>query len=457
MYAGFLSLVLIIISAVILVNAYFYYVSNSKAEMNETADKVEEFILSGGELTSDSLAELSSNKNIEIRVSTRDKRLDTATMINPQDYPKPEFSGEEPGENENEPEDGNIHILDKKLKVDYVNEMIENRPYMLTHRNTIYDNTMYDIQVFRPFSHERNVMTFFVILFFGIDIVAVIASVMMGRYISKRMLKSIVEITDTADSISIHDLTQRITVPEADDEVRKLVITLNDMIKRLEVSFEKQKQFVSDASHELRTPIAVIQGYINLVDRWGKSDTEVLDEAIGSIKYETEHMSKLIQELLFLARAEDNTIELKTSELDLKEIALDVIKEVNVSEPDVDISYEGESADINADSHLIQQLMWIFVQNAVKYRGDKPCKIELRTGKKDGKAFFSVKDYGIGMTEETISHIFDRFYREDKSRNKKIEGNGLGLSIAKWIIEQHKAEVKVDSEPEKYSKFTVSF
>ena len=141
---------------------------------------------------------------------------------------------------------------------------------------------------------------------FYVNILGIILAALMGSYISNVMLKPIRKIKETAKRISVEDLSQRIEIDGPDDEIKELSVTFNSMIDRLEESFEQQSRFVSDASHELRTPISVINGYANLINRWGKDDPEILQEAVNNILEETDHMSVMIKNLLFLAKSDQN-------------------------------------------------------------------------------------------------------------------------------------------------------
>lgn len=447
LYTLFFCIVLFLISIFIVFNAWMYYSSVSKKEINDTATKVENYIKNGGEISKENLQKITDNKYIDIRVTLRDNKFFADTMKNPDEFPSLEPPMDNSGQKKKNNPDNRFHT-----------KTISNQPYMFTHREVTYNNKVYDIGIFRTYSHEYSIMRNFVILFIIINIIAFFISYCAGKYIANKILKPIRNITETAENISINDLQKRIEVPETDDEIKKLIVTFNDMISRLDQSFEKQKQFVSDASHELRTPISVIQGYVNLIDRWGKSDTEVLDESISSIKYETEHMANLIKQLLFLARTDNKTQTAQLSPEDISIIAEDVVREATVMDPKIAIKFTGNGSVIaNIDEHLIKQLMWIFVDNAIKYSADKPIIIDVNTGYENEKPFFTVTDKGIGMEQENINHIFDRFYRADQSRNKEIDGNGLGLSIAKWIIEQHNGHIDVVSEIGKGSCFKITF
>ena len=511
MYSTFFSIVLLIISAVVIVNAYFYYRRSVHKEMSAVADEVTALISTGEVIDKESLSALKPNSYTQIRVRLQNSDFDVFTGEDPTNFPLYQFGISErrnplpngefpytPNEKPSNTPGGNItpgsrinprdnvasgtafvrrdrrtpneiqsqSVTDfnrnlgssQSLKENDFNEArIDNNPYLIYHKGVIYEGQMYNVFVYRLYSHENGVIAAFIALFVVVNIVAIFISVAGAKYISKEMLKPVTAITEAAKNISINDLKQRIEEPNAKDELYTLVVTFNEMIERLDSSFEKQERFVSDASHELRTPIAVIKGYIDLIDRWGKDDKEVLNESISSIKYETEHMSELINQLLFLARAEKGTLTTEFEEVSLNTLAQNVLKEAKIANPEIEISlFERGTALVNGDVHLLQQLMWIFLQNAIKYSGNKPIKIELEVGN-ISSPYLSVKDYGMGISKEALNHVFDRFFREDESHNKKIEGNGLGLSIAQRIAEKHDAKISVQSEKGAYTVFRVDF
>ena len=229
------------------------------------------------------------------------------------------------------------------------------------------------------------------------------------------------------------------------------------MIDRLESSFQKQNQFISDASHELRTPISVIQGYANLINRWGKSDPAILQESIDSILTETDHMSALIRQLLFLAKSDQNRLSLQKVRMSLNEVAAELVREMEVLDvhSKITLAEEGQ-VEIFADYDLVKQLLWIHGENALKYSKDSG-EVEIRVWKDKKFGYVSVKDNGVGIAAEDIPKIFDRFYRVDKSRNKEISGTGLGLAIAKWIVDSHDGEILVESKVGEGTVFTNKF
>lgn len=215
---------------------------------------------------------------------------------------------------------------------------------------------------------------------------------------------------------------------------------------------------MSDASHELRTPIAVIQGYVNMLDRWGKKDETILNESIEAIQNEADHMQNLVEQLLFLARGDANR-----QSLDMKAQKLDNILEEIYEEScmiDSNHSYvldKKEEAVLWGDYDMLKQSIRILVDNAAKYTPDGG-EIILRVGMTgEGKPYYEIQDSGIGMSQQDAEHAFDRFYRADAVRSSKSGGTGLGLPIAKWIMDKHRADCRVLSVEGLGTRFHVEF
>lgn len=269
------------------------------------------------------------------------------------------------------------------------------------------------------------------------------------------------------DSTSVHDFEQAVSgldpknpdarVSTEDVELKSLEIAINNLIGRMRESHRQQERFVSDASHELRTPIAVIQGYVNMLDRWGKKDEKILEESIEAIRNEADHMKNLIEQLLFLARGDSGRTTLRFEEIDLSSIVEDVWEESEMIDETHRYIYRGdESLKIMGDAAMLKQSIRILVQNAAKYSAAGGT-ITLRVCSIDGMPAYTVQDEGIGMDEQEVTQVFERFYRADTARTRNESGTGLGLSIAKWIIDAHRGKIEVLSRSELGSRFTVKF
>ena len=240
------------------------------------------------------------------------------------------------------------------------------------------------------------------------------------------------------EKINATHLDSRIDLPATQKELRSLAQAINAMLDRIDEAYRSQMRFVSDASHELRTPIAVIQGYAALLDRWGKDDPEALQESINAIRSEAKSMENLVEQLLFLARGDNDTQPVKRTHFDLTALAGEVLREEEMIHDDrLFLPRWGEEpVPVYADQGLIKQVMRILMDNSVKYSAPDS-RIYLRVMVLDGHARVTVQDEGMGISPEGIPHIFDRFYRTDQSRDRKTGGTGLGLSIAKWIVDRH--------------------
>lgn len=244
------------------------------------------------------------------------------------------------------------------------------------------------------------------------------------------------------EGINASRLDTRIQIDETQEELKNLARAINGMLDRINESYRAQVRFVSDASHELRTPISVIQGYANLLDRWGKNDEKTLQESITAIKDEAANMKDLIEQLLFLARGDNNTITLQVEAFELPELAQEVINETRMIDSTHSFEASLSAVTLLADKALIKQAMRILIDNAIKYT-DSGGHITVKVSKEGELAKIAVQDDGIGIRPEVVPYIFDRFYRADESRARATGGAGLGLSIAKWITSRHGGYMEV--------------
>ena len=261
------------------------------------------------------------------------------------------------------------------------------------------------------------------------------------------------KLENAIDMLSPAEDDQKLSTGDA--ELEGLETAVNKLMARMRESYRQQARFVSDASHELRTPIAVIKGYADLLDRWGKTDEKILEESIQAIKDESENMQHLVEQLLFLARGDSGRTPLNVSEFDLSDMMKEVWEESSMIDKDHDYKFEsGGSVMVRGDISLIKQAARILIENASKYTPEGG-EIVLKSLISDGHPAFSVQDSGIGISENDLQHIFERFYRADDSRSKQTGGSGLGLAIAKWIIERHGGRFEIISRKDIGTRITV--
>lgn len=288
-----------------------------------------------------------------------------------------------------------------------------------------------------------------------IFITVVIVSIMIGSFTTKKMLRPIDHMIATVKSSTSGALYTRLDVVTSYDELKELAETFNGMLDLIQSSYEQQSRFVSDASHELRTPIFIIQSYANLLKRWGKEDEQVLDESIEAITSEIESMKLLIEKLLYLARADNDTLKFEMASFPLNDLVDEVMKDTRLIDSDHHISsVKNESIRIYGDKGLIKQTLRILIDNCIKYT-PRGCSIVINCYTENFCAVLSVEDDGPGIAKEDLPFIFDRFYKCDKSRTRDNSGSGLGLSIAKWIIEKHEGSIFAESEINQGTKMVV--
>ena len=316
---------------------------------------------------------------------------------------------------------------------------------LILNKNINWKSNSTFIQIDNKLSKEVGNSLILIIILLSINALFILLSIRPGSKASKKMLKPVEKMTKIVKNITINALDTRLDISGSQDELKELAETFNNMLDRIQQSYELQNRFVSDASHELRTPISVIAGYVNLLDRWGKNDKAVLDESIEAIKSESESMKNLIENLLFLARGDKNIAKIQIHHFYINELIEEVIKETKLIDTEHDISSRVTTPiQINADRKLIKQALRIFIDNSIKYT-QPGGKIIINCLNENKQALITIEDNGIGISKEDLPNIFNRFYRADKSRTKETGGTGLGLSIAKWIIQKHKGYIEVES------------
>jgi two-component system sensor histidine kinase ArlS len=290
---------------------------------------------------------------------------------------------------------------------------------------------------------EGNINTLVYILAFS-TVGALILSVISGHFLSKLILRPIKRIIHTMEEIEGSLIFKQIPIKRGErDELHKMVETFNRMMGRIEQSFVKQQQFVSDASHELKTPITIIESYAKMLRRWGMNDEKVQREAVETIYEESVRMKQLTQHLLDLVSLDDGGSE-SIEMIDMLELCGHTAKVMRrMYKRDIEIQSEYPNIIISADSNKLKQLLLIIIDNALKY---SKTTIIISLFKDQAGVYIRIKDRGIGIPPEELKHVFDRFYRVDRARQRKTGGAGLGLSIAQSIVKQSKGDIKIFSE-----------
>src|SRR5713101_5457464 len=278
-----------------------------------------------------------------------------------------------------------------------------------------------------------------------------------GYWMSRRALAPVDQITQTARSISVQNLSSRLVVPQTRDELQRLSETLNSMLERLEAAFKKIVQFTADASHELRTPVAVMRTRAELSLRKARSANEYRD-TVAQNHADLERTSYLIEKLMLLARADSGAETLQLIPVNVTEIVREACDQGSALAEAKQVAFREQIPNhpvwIKGDPHALHRLFLILIDNAVKYTPANG-RVEVSLQESDGSAVGEVRDTGIGIGAEDLPSIFERFYRVDKARSRESGGVGLGLSIDRWIAEAHAGTIEVQSSRGHGSVFQV--
>jgi heavy metal sensor kinase len=277
----------------------------------------------------------------------------------------------------------------------------------------------------------------------------VILASLLGYWLSGRALAPVNRIIQGAERVGVRNLSRRLEVPRAKDELRRLTEHLNAMLDRIEASVKRITQFTADASHDLRTPLALIRTNAELVLRRPRSESEYR-EALRRILVTSEETTELIEQLLMLARAESNVAQLKMEPTDLYKIVRAAGQKARMLAAGKGLSFSESgppcSLTLLANAAALERLLLSVVDNAVKYTPPSG-HVAFALSVQGSHAVIEVRDTGIGIAEQDLPHVFERFYRADQTRSRETRGSGLGLSIAKWIAETHNGSIELRSRP----------
>lgn len=284
----------------------------------------------------------------------------------------------------------------------------------------------------------------------------VLVAAVAGWFMTGRTLAPIKRITQAAHDVEMSQLHRRLPVVGTGDEVDQLALTFNEAFSRLERAVGEMKQFTASIAHELRTPLAALRGEAE----FALLHSETLEDCkttLASQIEEFDKLNRLIRQLLTLAQAESGEIQMARDAVDVTRMLGEVVDTFSLVASGKDVSLELDCSPdltLTGDRSWIERLMINLIDNAIKYT---PAGGRVNVyGRRDGdKIVIEVLDNGIGMSSEAIPHIFERFYRADPSRSKDLEGVGLGLSLVKWIVGQHRGTISVESEPGQGTRFRV--
>ncbi|MCX8116305.1 MAG: HAMP domain-containing histidine kinase [Desulfobacterota bacterium] len=322
---------------------------------------------------------------------------------------------------------------------------------------------------------EEALDTLLLILCVTVPSILLIAS-LGGLFLANKALKPVDQITQTARMITSQNLNQRIQTSKVKDEISRLIDTFNEMISRLDHSFRQIKQFTTDASHELKTPLTILKGEVEVALRKRREPYEY-EQILQSNLEEIDRMSKIVEDLLLLSKADIGEIRLSREEIHLKQLLCELTEQMKIlARPkNIEIRMVSEEPNGAEEVHILgdplrmRELFINLIDNGIKYtEPGGTVSISLTKEKNDvlpsnphdpqpkvNFAKITITDTGIGISQEDQKKIFNRFYRVDKARSREQGGSGLGLSICKWIVEAHQGEISVQSELGKGSTFIV--
>ena len=340
----------------------------------------------------------------------------------------------------------------------FENAIADGQPVRLYSEKILVGEAPYAIQVAAVTSEAMTALNSFRVMLLLASPLLLISATAGGYWLSRRALAPVDQITQAAQRISAENLEDRLRVPQTRDELQRLSQTLNEMLARLEGSVRRMSQFTADASHELRTPIALIRTTAEIAVRRDRT-AEEYRQALDDILHEAEQTSGVVDSLMLLARADSGNLQLDFACADLSEIVRDAVEAGETLARANGIGFSTILApgpiSVRADAHALRRVLLILMDNAAKYTPSGGW-IKVAAECRDGSAVVSVADNGIGIAPEDLPHIFDRFWRADKARSRDQRGAGLGLSIARWIAAGHNGNVEVESEPGRGSTFRLT-
>lgn len=312
------------------------------------------------------------------------------------------------------------------------------------------------VQLIHPLSTFQSMMGYVLTTMLLMGIGAILSTALISYYLSNALISPIQQLRNSMQHVRDNGFVERSDFSySAKDEIGDLLLIYNEMLDELDRSFRRQQQFVFDASHEMRTPIQAIEGHLSLIKRWGKNDPEVLEESIDVSLEELVRMKKMMEELLQLARQEEDCV---ATHVEVISLLQDLKREFEMRSERIEVAIQSNVKQlfIRITEQAFLQIARNFLENSVRYSNDE-VKITITITQAENNSYIEFADNGIGISAEHLPYIFDRFYRVDGARSSSSGGTGLGLSITKMLISKYGGEVTVQSEVGKGTKFSVEF
>lgn len=439
-YAGLFAAILLLLTAMVFILAYQFLTNrqteNLRTTLELTGDHIVEEIEEGESIADpEVLAEQNTNGNLSFFIQNAEHVTVNRVLNFPMDEADYASATATPS-----------LVFDK-----------DGRMLLCCAQNIQEDEIFYGrLFMVQNLETEQTFLRVLGMLLVAANVIGSCAALFAGRTTSRRMLSPIDSMITAANHIDERNLSERLTVPEPDDELKNLALTINNMLDRVSEAYDQQGRFVADVSHELRTPLAVMQGNVDLLSRWGSEDRVVMLDSIAALQKQTDYMGKLVDNLLFLAHCDNSRQEIKTTTFPVKALFGELMEEQSLI--DAEHTYGQRLSDpdcmLTADRAMIKQVLRALIDNSVKYTPSGG-QIDLICESEADAIRLCVADTGVGMDATHLAHIFERFYRVDKARARATGGMGLGLSIVAAIAEAHGGSVRAESVPEKGTTVSV--
>ncbi len=332
--------------------------------------------------------------------------------------------------------------------VSFLTSNLDSQQYRIAQKNALMDGQLFHISAAVPTEPFDQALDRFRLIEKRFLPLLVILASLLGYWLSSRALAPVNRIILSAEQIGLQNLSQRLEVPKAADELQRLTVTLNAMLERIESSVKRIRQFTANASHDLRTPLSLIRTHAELALRRPRADIEY-QESLSRILTVSEETTQLVEGLLTLARADAGAADLHFREIDLTPLLQKIGQHVSVLAHSKGLSFSSRLSDetlfLSGDSVALERLLFAVLENALKYTPAGGF-VRLRSSVSSGEAVVEIEDTGVGIAAEDLPRVFDPFFRADQARSREVQGCGLGLSIARWIAETHKGRIEVESQ-----------
>jgi len=332
--------------------------------------------------------------------------------------------------------------------ISFLTRNLDSQQYRIAQKNVLLDGKMFHVSAAVPTEPFDQALDRFRLTERRFLPLLVVLASLLGYWLSGRALAPVNRIIRSAEQIGLQNLSQRLEVPKAADELQRLTVTLNAMLERIESSVKRIRQFTANASHDLRTPLSLIRTHAELALRRTRTESEYR-ESLTRILRVSEETTQLVEALLTLARADAAAAHLHFVEIDVTPLLQKISCQISILANSAGLSFTSHVAAeplfLRGDPAALESLLLAILDNALKYTPTGGT-VQIRSFALQEEVAIEVEDTGVGIASEDVARIFDRFFRADQARSREVPGSGLGLSIARWIAEIHHGRIEVQSQ-----------